>query len=247
VNQNISPPDLDRAISQTIHEGKYVWRMPRETIVESDSEKGLFANFLDQLGKMLRKWARVVLDWLGNILRKLFSHRQSGTGLSGYGWIMSVEILLYGLAAAAAAALAIFLYRVRRDRQRASTAFAEAIFPVPDVADENVRADQLPEDGWTKLARELLERGEFRLAMRAFYLASLARLAAQNLISIARFKSNRDYERELCRRAHAFPNLLSDFSDNISALERVWYGAHEVNRELVNQFALSVEKIKTAG
>ena len=250
VNQKISPPDLDRAISQTIHERKYVWRMPRETIVESDSEKGIFGNFFDQLGKMLRKWAHAALDWLGNILRKLFSHRQSvstGTGLSGYGWIMSVEILLYGLVAAAAAALAIFLYRVWRDRQRAPTAFAEAIFPVPDVADENVRADQLPEDGWTKLARELLGRGEFRLAMRAFYLASLAHLAAQNLISIARFKSNRDYECELRRRAHAFPNLLSGFSDNISALERVWYGAHEVNRELVNQFALSVEKIKTAG
>jgi len=56
---------------------------------------------------------------------------------------------------------------------------SEAIFPVPDLADENIRADQLPEDGWTKLARELLERGEFRLAMRAFYLASLAHLRSE--------------------------------------------------------------------
>ena len=250
VNQKISPPDLDRAINQTIHERKYVWRMPREKIVEPDSDEGIVAKFFDQLGTMLRKWVHAALDWLGKILRKLFFHRQTvtaDTGSSGYGWIMSVEILLYGLVAAAVAALAIFLHRVWRDRQRAPTAIAEAILPVPDVADENVRADQLREDGWMKLARELLERGELRLAMRAFYLASLAHLAAQNLISIARFKSNRDYERELRRRAHAFPNLLSIFGENIVALERVWYGMHEVNRELVDRFASSVEKIKADG
>jgi hypothetical protein len=160
---------------------------------------------------------------------------------------MSVEILLYGLVAAAVATLGIFLYRVWRDRQKAPTVVAAAIFPVPDLADENVRADQLPEDGWTKLARELMERGELRVAMRAFYLGSLANLAARNLVSIARFKSNHDYERELRRRAHAFPNLLSVFGENVFALERVWYGMHEVNRELVNQFASSLEKMKTAG
>jgi hypothetical protein len=249
-NQKISPPDLDRAISQTIHEQKYVWRIPREKIENSDSQEGVVANFFDKIGSMLRKWARVTLDWLQKVLRKLFSRPQtfsSGTGYSGYGWIMSVEILLYGLVAVAIAALVIFLYRVWCGRRESPTAVAEAIFPVPDVADENIRADQLPEDGWTKLARELLERGEFRLAMRAFYLASLSHLAAQNLIGIARFKSNRDYERELRRRAHSFPNLLSVFGDNVFAFERVWYGMHEANRDLVNQFASNVEKIKAAG
>jgi hypothetical protein len=92
-----------------------------------------------------------------------------------------------------------------------------------------------------------LERGEFRLAMRAFYLASLAHLAARNLISLARFKSNRDYERELRRRAHTFPNLLATFGDNLFDFERIWYGLHEVNRDSVSQFAANVEKIKTAG
>jgi len=144
--------------------------------------------------------------------------------------------------------VAIFLYRLWRDRRRSPTAVAsEAIQPVPDIRDENVRADQLPEDGWTKLARELLERGEFRLAMRAFYLASLSHLAARNLISIARFKSNRDYERELRRRGHSFPDLLSVFGDNIFSFERIWYGMHEANLDLVNQFASNVEKIKSAG
>mgnify|MGYP001549225032 CR=1 FL=1 len=100
---------------------------------------------------------------------------------------------------------------------------------------------------WAKLARELLERGEFRLAMRAFYLASLAHLAARNLVSLARFKSNYDYERELRRRAHAFPDLLAVFGDNLSVFERIWYGMHEVNDELVRQFAINVERLKAGG
>jgi cbb3-type cytochrome oxidase subunit 3 len=156
-------------------------------------------------------------------------------------------MLLWGLVAVVACSLAIILYRIWSNRRKTvSTAASEAILPVPDVADENVGADQLPEDGWTKLARELLSRGELRLAMRAFYLASLSHLAARNLISIARFKSNRDYERELRRRGHSFPELLSIFGQNISVFEGIWYGMHEVSHDSVDRFALNVERIKTA-
>src|SRR5262249_45265204 len=112
---------------------------------------------------------------------------------------------------------------------------------------ENVSAEQLPEDGWVKLARELLERGEFRLALRAFYLASLAHLAQRNLISLARFKSNRDYQRELQRRGHSFPSLVQLFADNILMFDRTWYGMHEATRDAVQQFATNVEKIKAGG
>jgi len=246
----VSPPDLDKAINQTIHERKYTWRMPREKITDTDANEGIIAKFFDKVGAMLRKWARAVLEWLDKWLQKLFRNRHPASyqSNSNWDWGSSVQLLLWFLVAAVAATLGVFLYRVWRDRQRTRAAVAtEAILPVPDIADENVGADQLPEDGWTKLARELLERGEFRLAMRAFYLASLSHLAARNLISIARFKSNRDYERELRRRGHSFPGLLSVFGDNISVFERIWYGMHAVNSDLVNQFASNVERIKAGG
>jgi hypothetical protein len=83
--------------------------------------------------------------------------------------------------------------------------------------------------------------------MRAFYLASLAHLAQRNLLQIARFKSNRDYERELRRRGHSFPSLLTVFGDNVSVFERIWYGMYDVNRELVNEFAANVERMRSAG
>jgi hypothetical protein len=249
-SQSIEPPALDRAIGQTIHERKYVWRMPREKIVEPDADQGVIAKFFTKVGQMIRDRLRAVAEWLGKLLRNLFprSRQPQSSTSSSYGWILSLQVLLYVLAAVALAALAIFLMRIWRNRSRSPALTAsEPIQPIPDLADENIRADQLPEDGWTKLAHELLARGEFRLAMRAFYLASLAHLAARNLISIARFKSNRDYARELARRAHSIENLPVIFRDNISLFERIWYGTHEATLELVHQFAAGVEKLKTGG
>ena len=51
--------------------------------------------------------------------------------------------------------LVLLLLRVWRNRGKESGAVTtEAIQPVPDLTDENVGADQLPEDGWTRLARD---------------------------------------------------------------------------------------------
>jgi hypothetical protein len=246
----VSSSDLDHAINLTIHERKYTWRMPREKVQETDENEGVIARFFDKVEEMLRKWARAVADWINEILKKLFGsgHSRPYNNSSGYGWITGVHLLFWVLIAAVACALAIFLYRVLMNRQKPKpVVVTEAIHPLPDITDDNVGADELPEDGWTKLARELLARGEFRLAMRAFYLASLSHLSARNLISIARFKSNRDYERELRRRGHSFPELLSVFGQNISVFEGVWYGMHDVNSDSVSQFATNVERIRAGG
>jgi len=96
------------------------------------------------------------------------------------------------------------------------------------------------------MARDLLSRGDLRLALRAFYLATLAHLAQRNLVTIARHKSNRDYERELGRRAHALPELTSRFNENVSIFDRIWYGMHEVNDALLEHFQRNVERIKTS-
>ena len=248
---SVAPADLDRAIGGVIQQRKYTWRMPREKTAEADEpKKGFLSDFFERIGRMLRDWARAVSDWLERLLQKLFPRSRLPTPSvgSGYGWIVALEILLYLLVAAVLAAIAVLLYRFWKNRGRKPEVIAaDAIQSAPDLTDENIGAEQLPEDGWTKLARELLARGEFRLALRAFYLASLAHLAERNLIALARFKSNRDYERELRRRAHSFPNLLSLFGENVSAFDRVWYGTHEASDELVLHFAENVNRIKAGG
>jgi hypothetical protein len=246
----ISGPKLDQAIEDVIHQPKYTWRMPREqTAPDKPASKGLVARFFDNVFRTLKHWIVATLKWVGDALDRWFRRRaaHAGGGGSGVNWIGALQALFFVLLAVLAGLLAVVLCRVWQRRRKTAPVSSEAIFPTPDIADENVGAEQLPEDGWIKLGRELLERGEFRLALRAFYFATLAHLAARNLIAIAKFKSNRDYERELCRRGHSLPDLLSLFGESVSVFDRSWYGLHEVDRDLVNQFAGNVERIKAAG
>ena len=106
-------------------------------------------------------------------------------------------------------------------------------------------ADQLPEEGWLGLAREMMARGDLRLALRAFYLAGLANLASRGLIAIAVFKSNREYEAELRRRARVQPVTQTAFSQNVAAFDRAWYGLHEVTQEALQEFQSNLERIRS--
>jgi hypothetical protein len=153
------------------------------------------------------------------------------------GLLFVLLVLLIGL-------IIWLLIRVWNKRDCFEEIAAQALPPRPDVADENVGADQFPEDGWIKLARELLERGDLRLALRAFYLATLAHLAERNLIVLAKFKSNLDYQRELTRRAHALPEVSGMFSQNVSVFERAWYGLHDVTPDMLQQFSGNVERMR---
>jgi hypothetical protein len=219
--------------------------MPRQSVEQPEANQGILTRFLSQVTALARRAVRALRDWIADGLRRLFdTNRTNGSVASAFGW-WSSSLLLYILIAALFSVLVVSLVRSRRGRRGpAPPVVTEAIQPALDVADENVGADQLPVDGWTKLARELIESGDFRLAMRAFYLASLAHLAQRNLIAVARFKSNRDYEKELKRRGHALPEILLVFGENLSVFEGIWYGMREVNRELLLQFAANVDKIK---
>ncbi len=244
----IDPSELDKAIDEVLREDKYAWRAPRVQLEPANEHENVITRFLRQAGETIRHWLNDFFSWLGRVLRRLLWKPSPTTSGSGYGWMVSLQLLMYVLIIAVAAALALLLYRAWRRSHAPPTALAsEPIQPTPDVGDTSVGAEQLPQDAWRKLGWELVEKGEYRLAVRAFYLASLAHLAEQNLIALARFKSNRDYERELKRRAHAFPELLTVFGENVSVFDCVWYGLHPAERDLATRFAANVDQIVTGG
>jgi hypothetical protein len=247
VRTSVSPPELDRAIGEVIRQTKYTWRMPREKEVEK-IEDGVIARFLTQIHDMIKSALRAVLDAIQSLINWLFPDRRprSETGAKE-GWMALQQGLLVVALAVTACTLAIFILRFLRARRRSQASIGSMAIPsTPNLEDENIGADQLPEEGWTRLGREFQERGELRLALRAFYLASLSHLAARGLVTIARFKSNRDYERELRRRGHAFPDLLPLFGENVGVFDRIWYGLHKVSIEVVERFVTNVERIKAA-
>ena len=96
-----------------------------------------------------------------------------------------------------------------------------------------------------QLAREHAARGELVLALRAAWLAGLAHLGQRELLRLARHKSNRDYDRELRRRARSQADLVAAFGENLNAVERAWYGRHAVTPDDFTTFTGNLERIRT--
>ena len=92
------------------------------------------------------------------------------------------------------------------------------------------------------MAREQAARGEWRLALRALYLGTLAQYAAEKLITLAAFKTNLDYERELRRRALSRTELVGRFMARRREFEAVWYGRAEPGATEVNDWLAELER-----
>jgi hypothetical protein len=248
VNPETSSNKLDRAIQDVISKREYQWRMPRQAPPEE--KQNLFIKFLEGWVNAINKvWNPVknllgkIMDWLRRALTAISPSYGSGKGFARG----QLNVLIIGLIVLLTGIILFFLWKIRkRKKQEEEIILAQAILPVPDLRDENVIADQLPEEGWLRLAHDLLTQGEFRLAMRALFMSSLASLAETRWITIAKFKSNQDYWFELQRRAHDRKEMQDAFYDNVSAVDRVWYGMHPVTEEMIYHFRENVEAVKRA-
>jgi hypothetical protein len=249
---SVSPGELNHSIREVMKRREYTWRMPREGPSKEESDKtGLFAPFtewvsetLRTIGRTIARWTKKLFDWLEKLLPKA----EGGREPSGRGWMSSVRGLLLVLSGLLVCALAALLWRTwRRRRKREGGVVSEAISFTPDLTNDQLGADELSTDRWLALAQELMEKGEFRLVLRALYLASLAHLAEHEMITIAKYKSNRDYELELQRRAHDQLDLQAVFSHNVAMFDRTWYGMYEVTQEEMKHFTANQERIMACG
>jgi len=246
----VSPTDLDRSIEETMSRREFAWRMPREAIAPDESkEKGPFEAAVDWLVEMLGKgikkiryWITKLLEWLEGMLPKPDKQTHKSTG----NWITPVRVVLSILLILLLAILAYIFVRIwQRRRIRPVEIVSTVAVPTPDLTDESVKADDLSTNRWLAMAGELAEKGEFRLAMRALYLATLAHLADCELLTIEVYKSNREYERELKRRAHEHQELLAVFSTSLNFFERVWYGMYRIAKPDFDDFAASHRRMIT--
>jgi hypothetical protein len=239
--ESLDPARLGQAIDETLAQPKYQWRTPREKR-SWGMEDNVVSRFFSDALKTVRKILRPALQWIEDLLDRLFPKREAH-GDSSWTWMFSSQVLLWLLLAAVLIILALALLRWKFQR-RGPTAEAAPLQPAPNLDDETVGADQMPVDGWMRLGRELLDKGELRLALRAFYLSSLALLAERQLITLARFKSNRDYERELRRRGHELASLPALFSGNVEMFDHAWYGSLRLDEPSVRRFADSVQQMR---
>ncbi len=243
---HIDADALESSIDHVMSRREYTWRMPKEEIQEKDPDRGFIYTALkwvlsgikDTL-KTIGSWIDAFFEWLAKIFREdsepVESEEPESTVKPRHltiGLIVMIAILL----------VIIILYRLRL-RSKEDTAPAAPNDALPDIEDENLLADKLPSDQWVEFARELMEKGDLRSAIRALYLGTLAFLADQNLIGIAGHKSNREYREEFSRRAHTKKDMVNLFDDTVKTVDRVWYGMHAVNRQMFDEFASTQKRI----
>jgi len=141
-------------------------------------------------------------------------------------------------------AAGLIVFFLRRKRSQVIAAQAVTATPPVNLADESLTADRLPEAEWLALADEWMEKGDFRLALRAMYLASLNYLSTRDLVSLRRWKSGLDYRRELARRARSKPELPQSFASSVAIFEQGWYGRHTVDRAMAEALANGLKEMR---
>ena len=250
---SVSGQRLDSAIESVIHYPEYSWRMPREKPPEVAGRHTALYDFLDSIIRILRKgWNSIrdglakVWNFIKDILSRIIPSLPKLEKLDSQWTSFSRTLILIPLVCIVVV-LGFLGWRAWKDRRPRTVAINAAVKPVPDITREDVDATALPEEDWLSLAGELMGKGELRLALRAVYLATLACLARQELITIARYKSDREYELELQRRSHTQPHLAGIFAENRALFESAWYGLHEVTPGIMDRFLRNQESIRSHG
>lgn len=247
---NLDSTALDQNIRQVLQQSDYQWRLPRGE--RPPEERGWLAGFLDGVKQWLGEVAKSAGNTLERWLKDLFKgwlddpFKGSKGDMKLTPWAdfsqMALKILLIVLGLV----LAVLLVR-QWLKSPPKPVQGAAAPPSINLDSDNVVATLLPENEWLKLAQEKIDSGDFRLAMRALFLATLAHLGERRLLGISKSKSNGDYLRELGRRARDREALRQSFGDSVRVFDWAWYGLHDVNRELLDQFRDNHQRITIDG
>lgn len=235
---------LRRAADQVLTEAPYQWREP----LPEAKDQNAFVRWTDRLFAGVQSawdWCDRQVNRFFRWLRDLF--RSGGepkpgdapptAALSLFAWLAIATL-------AGAVLVAAFRSRLLR-RGPAKTGSLPAAPPPIDLEDPGVIASQLPESEWIAMARDLAARGDYRTALRAWFLASLAYLASREMLVVARSKTNLDYLSEVRRRSRSVAGLEPLFATAVRSFESAWYGLHEVDGSEVEGFAANFERMRS--
>ncbi len=238
----VEPERFRSEISETLAQKKYQWQLTRRTDGSGEEAgESWLGQRLSEIAESAQRLFRSLGKWFEEEMRRLMErNRPAGGGAKkdsewfrtlGSTTSIALVVVVLGLLVWFAA----LLYRSHRGRGRTEVV-EEGGAAVIDLASEDIVATQLREDEWLRLAREQIEKGEERLAIRALFLATLAHLGERGLLKIVRSKSNRDYRSELGLRARPLGELRRAFDENTTLFERVWYGLHRLGSGAVEGY-----------
>lgn len=246
---------LDKNIREVLQREAFQWRMPRDAKRDSKEPPGWLEGFV----KVISGWIKQAFDWMEkqlddwivkkikDLFRDMFQGRKHYNDTAPSAWAESAQTTLKVLLAVLGLIIVVMLVRFwLRSPPAKAKANVEAM-PEVNLESDHVIASQLPENEWLRLAQEKMESGDYRLAMRALFLATLAHLGDRKLVMIRKSKSNGDYVRELALRARDRNDMRTRFADSVRTFDWAWYGWHDVTRELLEQFRDNHQRIVSDG
>ena len=245
---NLDSTALDQSIREVLKQDEYQWRLPRGD--RPAEAKGWLADFMagiiqwtKEMGQSasdaFERWMKDIFKgWLGDPTKGMKGDMNSTPWADFSQMALKVLLVILGLV------LAVLIVRQWLKAPPKPVQGAAAL-PEINLENENVVASLLPENEWLKLAQEKIDGGDFRLAMRALFLATLAHLGERRLLGIVKSKSNGDYVRELGLRARDRNTLRQTFGDSVRIFDRAWYGLHEVTRDVLDEFSDNHQRITT--
>jgi hypothetical protein len=176
--------------------------------------------------------ARLLQDFIRWIQQFLPERIRPAPGHTGWGNVI-VEVAVIILA------LLVLLYvlkilgpRLRGTRRKRAPKKREARIVLGErLAPEDTATDLLSE------AEALARRGEVRAAIRKAYIALLVELGDRKLITLAQFKTNRDY----LNATRNIPPLHASMRTMTDSFERHWYGLAEASENDWQNFRSSYQ------
>lgn len=250
---------IDRALDDVLARPDFRWRLKPVPAPTAQKKDGIVQSFVRATFQTIREILRTVWRWFGSVKRWVSSilpggdsggagEAQRGAKSASLRWMDLLQVGAYVLLFCVVGLLVWVVWKVvEQSRSRPvlpAPAAGGGAGATPDLHDESVQASALPAHEWLELARTKLAAGEWRLAWRALFLATLATHAHDGLLSLAKFKTNLDYERELRRRALGRVALVEEFGGRRRAFEAVWYGNDAADAEAARAWLQQMEARK---
>ncbi|MCG8575802.1 MAG: hypothetical protein MI810_13025 [Flavobacteriales bacterium] len=139
----------------------------------------------------------------------------SASGFGAIGWVLMIVLIV---------ALVVLIFYMFVNTQRDGKKIKG------DTALEEVNPTEIPLTELQRLLQEALAKGDYRGAVRIYFIFIIRDLAQKNWIQWEKEKTNFHYLREMSGK-----NEFDDFNRSVSYFEIIWYGKREIDQSKFEQ------------
>ncbi len=235
----IPDEELEDALDRVVHDRDFAWRMPP---VESDEPKSLLVKLLDSISDGLKKMLLELAEFIEEIVLSFRSDADKGDWLGNMlsgGKFLTITVILI------AVLTAFLLWRHLKNKSNDKLKL-QRLDPIKkDVESiDSLSPSEILESEWHEIGQGFLRSGDYKSAVRAIFIASIAILSKKEIIVLRKSKTNREYSRELRRKLRRAGDAGDAFNQSLSFFEMVCYGNADPDREMAEACFRNYEKFK---